>query len=492
MYATGLALVGIVAGCAGEAPPASPVAASPDAPLPPATGLIDSPAHGSVIAGDPETIVLHVVAHHGRSNEPCSVQVLAQPDDLASWTTIATATTDQTSSGVGYGLAVDVRPVTGTSDAARWPIGGVLRLRVIDSEGTPFLASGFEEDRVAMVAVVNPQSLPTQWKYLAQKPTGSVVETQAYYAATAAPATLAAFMTKYGFAPSGGAGEIAATYYNGGDLAIGREMHCIATAQPANGAACYVSNFGAFDGDASAAITALETGTATPIATVAMVYSPPITAANAVTFAVYSASGALQPSAQLDAYGDNTSVPQNCLNCHGSAATYDAATHAASGARFLPFDPAAFQFSTHAGMRLQDELAPIYQLDQLVLGAAPTSGIQHVIDGLFPNAGTYAPTFVPAGWSASTSDRAVYQGVVGPYCRTCHASHEAAPTGIDPLAFESAQDFRANAAAIIQSVCGNGPLGMPAAQATTSKFFASGARALLLTYLDAPGACAVP
>jgi mono/diheme cytochrome c family protein len=452
--------------------------------------VIDAPTHGSVISGDPAGIVVHVVAHHSQPGEPCQVQVLDNPNDLTSWTTIGTGTSDTSTSGLGYGFALDVRPVNGASDARRWPAGGVLRLRVIDADATPFTVSGFETDHLTTLAIVNPQPPPADWAYLENKPVGSVAETQAYYAATNAPATLAAFMTTYGFVAGGGSGEIAATYYNAGDLAVGREMHCRTTTTPANGVACYVGNFGGFDSSVSAAFTALETPAASPIATVAMVFTPPITSPNSVTFAVYNPSGALQDSAQLDTFGDNTSIPQNCLNCHGAASTYDTTSHSATNARFLPFDPAALQFAPTPGLGLADQLPQLYQLNQLVLAAAPTTADADETDGLFPAPTTYQPTFIPTGWSATASDRAMYQQVVAPYCRGCHASHQNSSTAPDPLAFETASDFRASAASIIASVCGTGPNGMPGAQASAATFFASGARGLLLTYFAAPGACA--
>jgi hypothetical protein len=65
-----------------------------------------------------------------------------------------------------------------------------------------------------------------------------------------------------------------------------------------------------------------------------MVYDPP-TAPNAVKFMVFNAAGALLTPAQLDTRGDNTSIPNNRINCHGSDG-YDAATHSVIGARFPP------------------------------------------------------------------------------------------------------------------------------------------------------------
>src|SRR5207253_2794767 len=154
---------------------------------------------------------------------------------------------------------------------------------------------------------------------------------------------------------------------------IGREMHCRQTKSPAGGVACYVRNFGEFGGSAAQAMNELVAG-GVPLATVAMVYTPPITAPNAIEFFVYSGAGTLTTSAQLDTHGDNTSIPANCINCHGGGARYDPASHAVLGAQFLAFDPAAYTFATTAGLRFADQEPAFAQLDQLVLATSPTRG----------------------------------------------------------------------------------------------------------------------
>src|SRR6185503_5637266 len=137
----------------------------------------------------------------------------------------------------------------------RWRQGGVLRLRVVDSDGDPlpYAQSGGED---SVIVLASPSPPPALWTYLTWTPVGSVDDTEAYYSATGAPATLDDFLTAYGF---GGSDEIDAQYYNAGDLGIGREMHCRATAS-AGGVACYVRNFGQFGGDADDALAQLAAG----------------------------------------------------------------------------------------------------------------------------------------------------------------------------------------------------------------------------------------
>ncbi len=126
-----------------------------------------------------------------------------------------------------------------------------------------------------------------------------------------------------------------ATYFNKGDLGIGREMHC-----PNRGCAgelvCYVRNFAkteavcrptepdcseepVFDDKDGA-----QGASNHAFATVAMVERQHMdrTAANRVFFVVYGRDAKLLFKAQLDNKAFNTSIPGNCLQCHGSNSSY--------------------------------------------------------------------------------------------------------------------------------------------------------------------------
>ena len=471
-------LVLVLVGCTGSAPQQ----AEQDAPLPPpATGLVTEPAQGLLVRGDPGSIMIHVAGTFDKVGSELAVQVLSNPDDLTSWTTIAT-TTAQTPQNETFEFAVDVQPVAGDPDRPRWPVGGVLRLRVIDSDGLA-LPYDVTEPNESVIAIANPPvALPIGWKYLSEEAPGSITETQAYYTTINAPATLDAFMTLYGFPGD----ETTAVYYNAGDLGIGREMHCrtAATGQ----VACYVRNYGVFGGTKADSLAALVAA-GIPLATVAMVYTPPITAPNAIAFLVYGGDNALINEAQLDTKGDNKSIPQNCLNCHGGRSSYDLVNHAAIGARFLPFDPSMFDYDTRPDLTFAAQEEKFRRLDRLVVTAAPTVATQELIEGMFPLANTpYDPTFVPAGWTGTQRETNVYRTVIAPFCRSCHASMENQAN--DPLAFTTAAQVRAKSSSVVSHLCGAGPKGMPSAEATSAAFFASPARAVMLQWLGAPGACA--
>lgn len=460
----GLTLAIVLGGCGG-------LVDVPPGPTAPGHGTVSEPAHGAVLDGDPRSLQVHV-AGMAPGQAQVSIQVLSNPDDLASWTDVGTAAPDTSGR-----FATDVQP--SQAGAGAWPRGGVLRLRVLDdsSDALPDVAGTSD---AGVIAVTNPSTPPSSWTFLTELPTGSTTETDAYYQAIQAPATLDAFEAKYGFPTD----ETNVRYFNEGDLGIGRDMHCKAVT--GGGMACYVRNYGTFGGDQTEAIDALVQA-GVPLATVVMVYQPPITAPNAVQFLVYNGNGDLTNNAQLDTHGDDVSIPQNCLQCHGGRSSYDAGTHAASNARFLPFDPAAFVFPTTGGFGFANQADKLATLNQLVMPGATTAE-QELITGMYPSGG-FDATFVPAAWAKTPRDALVYRDAIAPYCRSCHTSF-AKSASDTAAAFATPDDFRATKASTIQRMCGSGPHGMPVAERTTTRFFASGARGLILSYLDAAGTCA--
>ena len=452
---------------------------SPPPPPPPgANGIVQSPLHGSVVGGDPKKQTVHVGGVATAANEPLAIQVLSNPDDLMSWTTIAMATSGEPATG-GYAFAADIEPATDNPE--RWPRGGVLRIRVIDSHD---VALPHDEDLAdTVVAVTNPSLPPLTWTYLTEKGIGFNFEADLYYQKIDAPSTLGGFASRYGFV-DGGNGEAFAAYYNLGDLGIGREMHC--QSQANGGLACYVRNFGTFGGLEAEAIIDTVQGDA-PFATVAMVYTPPITDPNSVAFMVYDANNNLQDFAKLDVLGQNQSVPENCLACHGGKSSYDRTTHEATGARFLAFDPDAFHYAPVPGFRFNDQDEQFGKLDRLIANAAPTPGVKDFITGIYP-AANFVADYIPDGWTKKPGDKTVYRNVIAPYCRSCHLSQSLADTP-DPLMFLSAAETRNFAGSIKALICGK-DRAMPEAAETAVRFFNSGARGELLAWLNAPGACA--
>ncbi len=476
----------------------SPVPPDPVEP----SGVISSPRHGEVITGETSATTLEVTGYHSLPGTRIDVQVLADPSDPASWTTIGTTVSEATASTENlYRWQLIVAPAR--TDSRRWPDGGVLRLRAIGETGeilavlfhdvddcgapTDSLHALIEKCTAPVtngLVLVSPSPTPAdvavRSPFLDRRNAVDVAETLEYYTAINAPATLADFKTQFGF----DATNEPTTFYNAGDLGIGREMHC--QPQTGGGLACYVSNYGTFGGDRAvaldAAVKGVEAGGTTgSFATVAMVYTPPITAPNSVKFVVYSGSGARLDQAQLDQFGDNVSVPNNCLNCHGGA-TYDAAQNAVMGARFLPFDATSFDFSELPRYQMTDQLPKIRALNQMIARTEPTAATKELVDGF---SGQLA--FVPPGWSATNTERAVYTNVVAVACRSCHSSLDSS------LDFRTSASFQNFKTLIADSLCGPSGVAtshdMPSAEVPMRRLWTTSARAYLVDYLNITGAC---
>lgn len=516
-----------------------------------AGGCMTSPTNGTTVAG---TVVGKQLTFSGYYNMAAAViqlQVMTDPTldpGLASsWVGFATATTSTSPTYVNstdplYYWSVTAAPVPTAAVASRWPQGGLVRVRGTSSssgstihlitfdevsfgdclgkhlvDGADWSTIGLEcagtgDNEAALVSISNipvPPGGPGAFSssgFLGRKGQISVAETLEYYTTTNAPTTLAGFKSRYGF-PTG---EVTATYYNNGDLGLGREMHCktylVAAFPPRIGVACYVSNYsGAFDA-AGNGIAAFNVNPTTVLAdavtrqhsfaTVAMTYEPP-NGPNAVKFVVFNASGNRVSTAQLDSTANNVSIPNNCMACHGINSAYNSVANSVSAdARFLPFDPFSFKFSTAAGFTFADQADAFRRLNELIKLTNPTPAIAGFIDGM------YAPkpvsdatavandTFVPSAWetSGSLDGHAVYEGVVKVACRTCHMS--AVLPGYD---FADYSDFSGLISTIKNDACGSHV--MPHAERVLKNFWESGARAYLImafpstSYPDPLAAC---
>ena len=462
----------------------------PDPPGPAdADGVVTSPRHGDIVSGDTQTATLEFTGYHARGDYRIDVQVLDDPNVATSWTTIGTTLTASDASAEHlHAWSVIVAP---GRIPQRWPAGGVVRMRAVGGDGDVLSvlfhdvdACGAETDSVhALVAkctapvtnglvLVSPSRTPAdvanRVPFLDRRSAVDAAETQQYYAAINAPATIADFRTRYGF----DAANSATTYYNAGDLGIGREMHC--QPQAGDGLACYVSNYGAFGGDRNVAIDAAVSATDW-FATVAMVYTPPASAPNSVQFMVYTNTG-LALQAKLDTFGDNVSVPNNCINCHGGG-QYDPATHAVTGARFLPFDTTGFEFSTKPRYRGADQAESIRALNKLVAKTEPTTATRELLTGFDAD-----PAFVPDGWKGSSIEREVYTNAVAVACRGCHSSLESS------LDFRTAEGFKNYRTSIAADLCDSHT--MPSAEIPLRRLWTTSARAYLVDYLNITGSCA--
>ncbi len=338
---------------------------------------------------------------------------------------------------------------------------------------------------------------------------------QHYYQTIQPPTTLANFRSKYGFNASGAGpyvnGEVESTYYNHGDLGIGRNMHCrrfvsitsFPFASKSKGLACYVKNYAkTFNGEVSGVFfgedeefvlnQTIAQAPANHFATVAMVQHD---GSSRTDFIVYDQSGNLQPFAQLDKIGHNAAVPTNCQSCHGG--NYSGTTTAggiATGSRFLPFDSddRVLQFSTtNVAFTKAAQATNIRDLNMLIYNFSQTiPAVKKQITLMYggnENAAAPGPTYtnghVPTTWQGTTQSEKLYREVVHPYCIGCHLSYPN-PTviGYDPFASYNA--FVNNAGTVLYDVCTAHR--MPNAQQTATLFWKSPARAYLLNHLGSP------
>lgn len=290
-----------------------------------------------------------------------------------------------------------------------------------------------------------------------------------------------AWLAANGF--TSGAQDVRAVYGNRGDLAFGRDMHCLQSGQ---NIACYVTNYGpppvkvangfGFQNCDWTGCTpnqsfptyefpALEGGGAIddaisghgPFGTVAMVWTPNSGApnnANNVTFYAFGVDGSLLRNVALDdepidePVGNGKVIPRMCMACHGGR--YDSPTDSVLGASFLPFDMYSFKFSNDFNFDLYGQEEAFRKLNQLVLATNPPApAIADFINGSYPkgvaNTGSIEiDNYVPPGWAP---DPGLYNLVVKPYCRTCHLAE---PGNAD---FGTYQKFVAEASTTNDLVC---------------------------------------
>ena len=262
-------------------------------------------------------------------------------------------------------------------------------------------------------------------------------ETDLYYSTIGAPATLTAWLSAYGFS---GSNDVQARYYNAGDLGFGREMHC--RQQPGVYVACYVANHGFGAGGPAAGAVDDAIANRRALGSVAMVYAVGA-ATNPVTFYIYDANGARLDGVALDSQGAKN-APTMCLACHGGS--YDSTTHRVTGTSFLPFDLELFKYSGQAGYRLVDQQEAFRQLNELVLTTNPLNHIQEMIGKWYEDTGgvhqagaVFNPAKVADAYNANDADRALYNQVIKPACRSCHLAQSFYLS--DPAQFNGAQQL---------------------------------------------------
>jgi hypothetical protein len=337
--------------------------------------------------------------------------------------------------------------------------------------------------------------------------------------------TLTAFRQRFGMQTSDSgppaAGETVATYYNRGDLGIGREMHCIQQASTQD-IACYVKNFGQFGAPPSWSATAFE---GSPFATVAMVerHSVSPTSPDKVIFLVYGGNGQLVTQAPLDQHSSlqlgqdgvnfNAHIPSNCMACHGAGGQYvpqnasNVASRGATGAMFLPFDLDQFEYHpTNASLsRSSQETAfrilnvDIVRRVAATYGSTRAGAIINTVNGWYgidpsrphqEQSLTFVSSYVPPGWGADLwdgfyGDSHFYQKLLRPYCRGCHMTF-----GLDDSrSFEDWEQYDRLWSLASFDMCpqDNTPPRMPHAEQVSREFWDSDARSIFVAYTSWTG-----
>lgn len=334
--------------------------------------------------------------------------------------------------------------------------------------------------------------------------------------------TLSAFRSRY----FGGA-ETVASYYNRGDLGLGREMHCASNLTLTSGeVACYVKNFAAGADDSeftfgeSANIAFANMNAATPhyFATVAMVFRNGVSGGNNVFFVVYDKLDNLQTFAALDRTGElfaanllggnpstngvnfNNHAPSNCMSCHGGGGSYNSSTKVATGALFLPFDLDQFDYDTTSGKTRAAQLTKFKELNQMVWRVAALSGsdvsgsgahpVEDLLDTWYGNttqhetnakdevfSGDFNGDIIPLGWLGSPGG-AAYTSVIRSSCRNCHVANMIHP-------FESQAAFNLVDPRVVANDLGS--FAMPHSLQTVRQFWQSGQPAALANFWIARG-----
>lgn len=282
--------------------------------------------------------------------------------------------------------------------------------------------------------------------------------------------SLTDFRTRNGFP----ANETRVIYANSADLGFGRDMHCVRNAASDGGAddvACYVSNYGDINTDDTQDFADAVQNNGL-VATVAMEYSRIENDNGAATeftdpdrvvkFFVYGANGGIVTAADLDGRGARP-IPQLCLVCHGGStggtgvAAFPDRQSVKLGSKFIAFDLAAYTIvdGIDPAFNKAAQQANFKTLNNNIVKATnPGAPIVELIDSMYLNGVLdQREGFSIVGWNGNGARKALYQNVVGPSCRMCHASQpQTNIAGID-IRFTAAQQFIDIGNAVAARVC---------------------------------------
>lgn len=260
----------------------------------------------------------------------------------------------------------------------------------------------------------------------------------------------------------------------------------------------------------------------------------PLDCQSNVKFAKYynfsATTGERQLAVDLDGKGMKA-MPGPCVTCHGGRGDPLTPADASTGkphfalvenslsrkrgdteGRLQGLNVDSFEFSGRAGWQRSDQEAVLKDFNKWVLCTYPLPAAsalpedqcrvaaganewQGTAAGIvkawyggpnMPNA-TFADSYVPAGWNTNTplpgtslTDTTLYQQVVAPYCRTCHAVRGTANQG--DIDFTTLAKFQGYADRIKVNVFDRG--NMPLALIVHQDFWESSAPAALAAYID--------
>lgn len=296
-----------------------------------------------------------------------------------------------------------------------------------------------------------------------------------------------------------GTPEYAATYINQMDLNLTRRHHSISYGS--GNTAAYVCNHkGPSVNPTQTEINAVI-GNAVAgkdlIACVMMDHrvSPGVNGGQPFTrFMAFGPSGELLPSVNLDGRGEKF-LPGACVACHGGDKHVgkfpeNGSGSADLGAHFLPYDTGNFAFSNRPGLTGPEQEEAIYNLNQNVLKAGPTTAAKTLIAGWYKTSHVLNKAYVPQSWlDAGAANANIYKKVFAPHCRTCHVNLP----NYDLDDYDTAATVQLD-----QSVCGSSryqsrKYSMPNSLVTFNRFWSTKGAAEDLTKLMADflggGAC---
>lgn len=348
--------------------------------------------------------------------------------------------------GIGRTLPELTPPVATTGYGTNPPAGGRSSWRV-ESLETP---NAFLAPSTAFADTASPHH-------------PHVAET--YYAAIAAPTTLAHWRQRNGFPSDLSAVPAAGTYvttyyYNMGDLGFARRLTLRRT-EGVDGlpnVAMAVTNFRNIE-EARDDLA--------PIATVCMEYARHGRADGPrfVKFTAYDEHGSLANEISLDGAPPKP-MPNLCVVCHGGRAFDPVGRNPNLGSSFLPFDLESFTYHHQVGT----QKAAFAELNAAVLETDPAPAIRDLIQGWYGTdkprtaPGRFEAGYVPDGWSGSADGSEVYHDAFRTSCRICHISR---PASVQFDSFERFQLFNSGVRRQVCLVSG----GMPATQRTWSIFW---------------------